>query len=155
MGKSNGRTNVQKELQAIVDRKRFAFDPFEQGKPIDIFHDDERMTAGCLASIEQSRDMGMGQFGKCLPLVLKPLDQGIGQGTGTDDLDCHIMLEIAGSALAVKDRSHAALADQAGDPIGTDPVRHLFLDVGGPCGSGTKCQPCRCLRCKQRDRSPA
>jgi hypothetical protein len=120
-------TEWQKQAQALCDIQTVAVAILVQGHPVDVLHDEVRHTVSPGASVQQSRDIGVGEAGQQLALIAKAVE-GAGIEPGVlDHLNGDRLVKLAIHAIRFEDHAHAAMAKNAARFVGAEPVAGAYF----------------------------
>ena len=128
--------DLDHQLDPSLERRRPLLAPDGDRRPFDILEHEVRVAVVGRTAVEQVGDSGMVQPGENLALTQEPVGDRLRIEAGPDALDGHLLLELAVGALGEEDLSHAAFAEAAHQPVGTDRLR--FRRARGTAGSGRR-----------------
>ena len=128
---ADGTAELLKELEAIVQAELVLIAIAVDGAAFNILHHIERHAFRCVSSIENAGDIGVVEVGQHLTFIAKALNELGRHDVAAQQFDRHVLAESTVVANGKIDDAHAALAEFAQHPIGTDhlraPARHHGL----------------------------
>ena len=123
MSRIDRRAHRTKQFQAIGDGQAATVAVLVDRPAIDVLHDQIGHSLGRRAPVEQAGNVRMIQTGKQLALLIKSPQQRLPAAAVTDELDGHLLLELAVVADRPVHRTHPATADDLFQAVRADAIR--------------------------------
>ena len=127
VGEFDSVADLQHQVDALGKRRVRRFEPAAQADAINEFHDEIGCAARQFAAVVELRDVWMMEAREDAPFAPKTLDELRRGKARLDDLDGGDEVEVAVGAFCEINTAHAAAAEQADDPVGTDAVGDCLL----------------------------